>query len=157
MGSTGKNFSSRWKNSTGTPPPDPNNPVNPNIVTFHVVVTDSDGNAVTQSITVDRTPRLPRSLSDPSKPISYADILAGTGSIASGVLNYEAAQASPEAKELEAQAKLSEALLQQLDDFIDQAIARLNQASSEYSAILDAQIATTTSVQNSVQRAKGIV
>jgi hypothetical protein len=40
---------------------------------------------------------------------------------------------------------------------IDQAIAGLNRASSEYSAIIDAQIATTTSVQNSVARAKGIV
>jgi hypothetical protein len=140
-----------------TPPPDPNNPVNPNIVTFHVVVTDSDGNAVTQSITVDRTPRLPKSLSDPSEQITYGDILAAAGSIASGVLNYQAAQSSAEAKELEAQATFSEAYLQQSDDMIDQAIAGLNRASSEYSAIIDAQIATTTSVQNSVARAKGIV
>jgi hypothetical protein len=136
-----------------TPPPLPGN-VNPNIVTFHVKVADSDGNVVTQAITVDRTPRLPKSLSDPSKAISYADILGATGSIASGVINYRAAEAEAEAKELEAQAKMNDSLRQQDDDFIDQAMTLLSEVSANYQAILAAQIATTTDVQGAVQRAK---
>ena len=85
------------------PPPDPNNPVDPDIVTFHVQVTDSDFNVVTKAITVDRTGVAPPA-DTPSDQLvkSYAGIFADKAD----------AMASLSAKALEAEAERLQAVQQ---------------------------------------------
>lgn len=70
---------------------------------------------------------------------SEATIAAGSAGadIGKSVITAEATTLRAEAKELEADAKRYEAMMQMLDDFIDQALARLMAASDRFNAILD--------------------
>lgn len=76
------------------------------------------------------------------------------GDIASGAIRYEATKKESEAKELQAEGKQFEALLSQLDDFIDQALQRLMAATDRFNAMLDALTDAIQDTGNSVSRAR---
>jgi hypothetical protein len=73
--------------------------------------------------------------------LEIASVVNSLGTIATttggSVTRAEATQASGEAKKLEARAKEDEAVIQMLDDLIDQALSRLMAASDRFNTILD--------------------
>lgn len=85
-----------------------------------------------------------------------ATITAGTAGadIGKSVITAEATTLTAEAKELEADAKRYEAMMQMLDDFIDQALSRLMAASDRFNAILDEITDAMSDRGNTLSRAR---
>lgn len=101
--------------------PNFNNPVIPRFVTVDVTATDSDGNVVTQTITIDRTPPLPPSLSKsaPSATYTWGEIASATGSISNGAAGIISASYESDAARLEAAARYNDARGNE-DDFVQE-------------------------------------
>lgn len=84
-------------------------------------------------------------------------VIAGAtavGDITAGSMRYEASKRESEAKTLQAEGKEFAALLSQLDDIIDQALARLMAASDRFGAMMDALTEAMQDTGNSVSRAR---
>src|SRR5262249_25052197 len=81
-------------------------------------------------------------------------VVTGAGDIAVGVVRYEAAREQADATKLKGEAKEMEALIQQLDDFIDQAIQRLIGASDRFNAVLDGLMDAVNDRAQSTSRVK---
>jgi hypothetical protein len=77
-----------------------------------------------------------------------------TTSVASGVYNYEASTEDAGAKRLQGEAKDTQALMQQLDEFIDMAIKRLIAASDRFNSIMDSLTDAMKDKADTLQHAK---
>lgn len=81
--------------------------------------------------------------------------LASTGTnVASTVVKYEETELRAEAKSLEAKTKADEAVMQMLDDMIDQALARLMASSERFNQILDEITDAMADRSNTLSRAR---
>lgn len=80
-------------------------------------------------------------------------IATAAGDIYGGVTRYQAAQAGSEGKKLQAEAKQYEALVQMLDEYIDQAMQRLMGAVDRWNGIIEGLHDAIQDRANSVQKA----
>ena len=71
-----------------------------------------------------------------------------------GVYRYEAAKNRADAKKLQTEAKRMEALMQQLDDFIDKALSRLQSGRARFLEQLDNIVVGNTDRMQQISRAK---
>ncbi len=81
-------------------------------------------------------------------------VMTAAGDIAVGAVNYSASQDKAEANKMQAEAKDQEALIQQLEDLIDQAIARMVASANRFNDMLDAITDAIQDRGNSLAQAK---
>jgi len=77
-----------------------------------------------------------------------------TMSVVSGVYQYDATNENADAKKLQGEAKAKQALMQQLDDFIDLALSHLMAASNRWNDMLDGITDAMKDKQDTLQHAK---
>lgn len=82
------------------------------------------------------------------------DIGTASANAASTAYTFEASKASSEAKDLQGKAKIDQAMMEQLNEMIDQALARMMAAGDRFNQILDGIMEAVNDRGNSLSRAR---